>query len=98
MSQASDIILDIDKIADVLYVMRAGHDPDKLANIDSDRVPGLVKRIDPKTNECVGFMIHSFSHRFAGYVDCNLDHLATLMDLTLKMTNDKTSLSGTIAA
>jgi hypothetical protein len=97
MSQ-NDVIIDFDRTADVLYVIRNGYNPDTLANIDSDRVPGLVKRIDAKTNECVGFLIHSFSHRFQSYVDCNQDHLAVLMDLTLKMTNDKTSLSDSVAA
>ena len=94
----NEIFIDLDKTADILYVLRSGYDINNLINVDSDRVPGLIKRIDPITQECVGFMFNSFSVRFKNYVDCNEEHLKALMDMTLKLTNDRVFLSDIKAA
>ena len=92
-----EVLLDWDEIADVLYVVRAGYDLNALINENSERVPGFVKRIDPASNECVGFMVHSFSIRFPGE-GRNMDRLKAMMDLSLKLTNEKASSSEAQAA
>jgi len=55
-----NVIVDWDKENDIIYVLKKGFDPDSLLNVDSDKVPGVVKRMDPQSNECVGFIIDSF--------------------------------------
>ena len=94
MNNPGEVLLDWDKIADVLYVVRTGYDLDALINVDSERVPGFVKRIDPVSRECVGFLVNSFSLRFPKYVSYDMEHLRFLMDLSLKLTNERTFLAG----
>jgi hypothetical protein len=91
MNRSSDVLLDLDEVADILYVVRAGYDLNLLINEDSERVPGFVKRIDPISNECVGFMVHRFSVRFPEETG-NMDRLKYMMDLSLRLTNEKTSV------
>ena len=98
MNHKSDLLLDYDKVADVLYVVRAGYDLDVLINEDSEKIPGFVKRIDPASRECVGFMIYSFSVRFPKEVEYEAEHLKTLMDFSLKLTNEKPYISEAKAA
>ena len=90
-------MLDWDEKADVLNVVREGFDLNALVNEDSERVPGFVKRIDPASGECVGFIVHSFSVRFPEEVSCmeshNTDRLLFMMDLSLKLTNEVASAS-----
>ena len=53
--------MDWDKLADVLYIKVEGISDFDIDNIDSDKYPGVIKRMNRSTNECVGFIIHDFS-------------------------------------
>ena len=92
MNHDGDVLLDWDRIADVLYVVREGYDLNTLINENSERVAGFVKRIDPVSRECVGFMVHSFSSRFPKEIN-DLERLKSMMDLSLKLTNEITSVA-----
>ena len=88
MSHSGEVLLDWDKTADILYVVREGYDLNSLVNVNSDKAPGFVKRIDPKSRQCVGFMVHSFSVRFASHTNCDEGLLRSLMDASLRLTNE----------
>ena len=92
------ITLEWDEVADVLYVLREGYDADTLINTDSQKVTGFVKRMDPVSNECVGFYIHGFRQRFPQYAHHNIEDLKSLMDISLKLTNEITGIATSKAA
>lgn len=92
MKHENDVMLDWDREADIMTVVRDGVHLDSLINIDSERIPGIVKRIDPSSQECVGLIIHGFSSRFPGYVDFGKDQLKLLLDMSLHLTNERNSL------
>ena len=98
MQNEPKIILQFDEVADVLYVLREGYDSDALINTDSEKVTGFVKRIDPASGECVGFYILGFVQRFPQYSDRTDEDLKSLMDISLKLTNESTSITGAKAA
>lgn len=83
----SRILIDWDKEADVVYVLEQGFDADDLIHIDSDKHPGIVKRIDPETDRCVGFVFESFTHFFPAHKDCDVSTLSDLMQRSLDLTN-----------
>ncbi len=62
MTPASDIELHPDQENDILYVLRKSADR---RTVNKDLMPQLVLRIDPKTNEVVGLIIHNFSKAFS---------------------------------
>ena len=62
MSPASNIELYPDQENDILYVLRKSADK---RTINKDLMPQLVLRIDPKTDEVVGLIIHNFSKVFS---------------------------------
>ena len=84
----TEVSLDWDRLTDILTVVRDGCDLHNLVNVESKRLPGVVKMIDPETRECVGLIFHSFSARFPSYIHLNEDHLKYLMDLSLDLTNE----------
>ena len=92
MSPNCEIFLDWDKTADVLYVVREGYDLNALINENSQRVPGFVKRFDPISKECVGFIVHSFSERFPLETK-DMERLKYMMDLSLRLTNETNSFA-----
>lgn len=92
MNREDEVFLNWDRETDILSTVRAGVNLDSLINVDSDRLPGIVKRIDPMSHECVGLIIHGFSARFAGYVDCDEQHLKSLMDVSIHLTNERNSV------
>lgn len=59
-----DFVMSWDKLSDVLYIILEDVDEDHVNNVDSLKIPGVVKRMSTLTNECVGFIIHDFSIRF----------------------------------
>jgi hypothetical protein len=91
MNQHGEVLFDWDRVADVMYVIRSGFNSDCLSNIDSEKIPGIVKRIDPETDECVGFIMHNFSKMFPANVHTNDEQLRHLLDISLALTNEKNS-------
>ena len=89
MNSRDEVIFDWDKIADVMYVIRQGYDASALVNMDSDKLPGIVKRIDPQTEECVGFIMHDVSKMFPVNVHTNNEQLRNWLDISLNMTNER---------
>lgn len=61
MTPASNIDLNPDNENDVLYVLKKGSNKN---TINVDLMPQVVLRLDPKTSEVVGLIIHSFSKVF----------------------------------
>lgn len=88
MGFSKDLIINWDKEMDVMNVARQGVDLDVLVNVDSKKVPGIVKRIDPQTGECVGFIIDGFSQLFPRFVDCDEAVLQNLLSVSLELSSD----------
>lgn len=85
---ADDLLIDWDREMDMLYVLKTGYNSSKLINMDSKKVSGIVKRMDPETRECVGFIIHGFSKKFGAYTNCTEDQLKNLMGISLGLSNE----------
>ncbi len=68
MSPANTINVDLDKENDVLYVLRKNAPKQ---TINRDMIPGVVRRIDPKTNATVGLIIQNFSKRVPDMTDAS---------------------------
>lgn len=88
MNHKAEVIFDYDKEMDIMYLIRDGYDSGKLSNIDSDRIPGIVKRTEPETGECVGFIIHGVSRLIPSSLLENEKQLKTYLCMSLDKTNE----------
>ena len=61
-----NVIMNWDRLSDVLYIRVESVDDRDIINTESSKYPGVIKRISDSTGECVGFIIHDFSSRFKG--------------------------------
>ncbi|OGW88150.1 MAG: hypothetical protein A3G33_02685 [Omnitrophica bacterium RIFCSPLOWO2_12_FULL_44_17] len=93
MSHDEELNVDWDKETDIMCAVRSGYDLGLLVNVDSVRVPGIVKRIDPRTQQCVGFIMHGFSKLIPGRSNLDLDQIKALINISLDLTNENVSLA-----
>ncbi len=93
MSLEKKIHMNWDRLGDVMYIIREGYVSDDLINMDSSKVPGVVKRIDPETRQCVGFIITSYSYRFKAYLNLPEEQIKSLWDMSLDFTNETNVVS-----
>lgn len=88
MTPETIIHTDWDKMADILYVARDGANLENLINIASKKIAGIVKRVDPETKECVGFIIHGFGRLYPAYARMSPEQLKIIMDWSLRLSSD----------
>ena len=84
MSPVNTINVDLDKENDVLYVLRKGAPKQ---TINRDMIPGVVRRINPKTKETVGLVIQNFSKRAPDMTEVGDWALMEIFDLFFEMLN-----------
>ena len=75
-----------DKETDIMCCVREGYDLDSLINEDSLKVPGIVKRVDPESGKCVGFIMHGFS-RLLPAQNLSEEQIKELLNISLDLTN-----------
>ena len=88
MSLESIIHIDWDRTADILYVARDGVDLDHLINVDSKKIAGIVRRLDPETKECVGFIMHGYGRLYPSYVRMSPEQLREVMDVSMRLSSE----------
>mgnify|MGYP001620178055 CR=1 FL=1 len=84
MSPANTINVDLDKENDVLYVLRKSAPKQ---TINRDMIPGVVRRIHPKTGETVGLVIQNFSEKVPDMTATGDWALMEIFDLFFDMLN-----------
>lgn len=88
MTRSADYDLDYDRVNDTVFFLKRGINSANLINIDSEKFPGIIKRIDPKTRQCVGFTIDCFSRLFPANACASEMTLKELLVMSIAMTND----------
>ena len=78
--------MDWDKLTDVLYIKVEDISDFDIDNIDSDKYPGVIKRMKRSTNECVGFIIHDFSCIFPNDAKKNEKEIKELLIASMHKT------------
>lgn len=86
------VIVDYDRENDVMYVLREDYQGKVTENIDSEKYPYVVKRLDPSSKICVGFTIAGFSQHFSKHVNDSQETLERLFQESLNRTNQSSDL------
>lgn len=82
------IHVDFDKEMDIIYCILDGYDSDSLRNIDSEKIPGVVKRTDLESGECLGFIIHGASRLISTPILADAAKLMNFLSLSIDKTNE----------
>lgn len=86
MTPANSMQISYDEESDIIYAIRTFADREKTKNIDMR--PGIVVRIDVRTDQAVGFIIHGFSRLFPNLKELGEYALMESFDFSLDAVNN----------